>query len=210
MWDAVRGPLEAAGWDVLAPELGDGPSLGAWAERVLADVDGQLVPVGSSMGGYLAFELWRRAPERIAALALVGTRPGADAPEARAGRAATLALLESEGVEAHWSGLGPKLTAAPSDRAREIALDQDPARLANAVAAMRDRPDSTSLLPEIGVPVLVVAGGKDAIIPPAEAEAMAAALPNARLVLLPGGHLPPLERPDELARELLAFLAEVG
>ena len=77
--------------------------------------------------------------------------------------------------------------------------------------AIRDREDSTALLPGIAVPVLVVAGEEDALIPPAESEAMAAALPNARLVLYPGaGHLPPVERPDELSVELLAFLEETA
>jgi pimeloyl-ACP methyl ester carboxylesterase len=211
MWDEVRGPLEAAGWEVRAPELGDGESMAAWAERILADIDGPLVPVGSSMGGYLAFELWRQAPERIAGLGLVGTRPGADSPEAREAREATLRLVADGGVEALWEQVGPKLTAEPSARAREIALSQDPARVATAVAVIRDREDSTALLPEIGVPVLIVAGAEDALIPPAESEAMALALPDARLVLLPGsGHLPPLERSAELVDELLRFLGELA
>jgi 3-oxoadipate enol-lactonase len=207
MWDDVRAPLEAAGWEVRALELGNGDSMAAWAERILADTDGPLVPVGSSMGGYLAFELWRQAPERIAGLGLVGTRPGADSAEAREGREATLRLVAEGGLAALWEQIGPKLTAAPSERAREIALAQDPGRVAAAVAAIRDRPDSTALLPEIGVPALIVAGAEDALIPPSESLAMTRALPNARLVLMPGvGHLPPLERPEELAGELLGFL----
>ena len=211
MWDDVRAQLETGGWDVHAPELGDGDSMAAWASAILAETDGPLVPVGSSMGGYLAFELWRQAPERIAGLGLVGTKPGADSAEAKEAREATLRLVADGGVEALWEQLGPKLTAEPSARARDLVLAQDPGRVAAAVAAIRDRPDSTPLLPEIGVPALVVAGTEDALIPPSESEAMAAALPNARLVLLPGcGHLPPLERPDELTGELLRFLGELA
>ncbi len=210
MWDGVGGPLEAAGWEVDAPQLGDGETMAAWASSILAGTDGPLVPVGSSMGGYLAFELWRQAPERVAGLGLVGTRPGADSPEAREGREATLRLLAEGGLAALWEQVGAKLTAEPHARAREIALGQDEARVVNAVRAIRDREDSTALLPEIGVPVLVVAGEADALIPPAESVAMADVLPKARLVLMPGsGHLPPLERPDELTAELLAFLGEL-
>ncbi|MDQ3859328.1 MAG: alpha/beta hydrolase, partial [Actinomycetota bacterium] len=81
MWTDTKRALEGAGWPVSAPDLPGPdaePSLGAWADRVLASTDGRLVPVGASMGGYLAFELWRRARERIAALVLVATRAGAD------------------------------------------------------------------------------------------------------------------------------------
>jgi 3-oxoadipate enol-lactonase len=218
MWADVKRTLEGAGYAVSAPDLPGPeaePTLGAWAEHVLRMVDGPLVPAGSSMGGYLAFELWRRARERIAGLALVGTRAAGETPESRRGRDETIKLLEDEGVPALWARLGPNLfspDAAPDlvSRAREIALEQGTTRLTAAVAAIRDRPDSTALLPEIDVPVLVVAGEDDAIVPPAEAGAMAAALPNARLVRIPNaGHLVALERPDEVARELLAFLARL-
>lgn len=216
MWAEVKGALEDAGYAVSAPDLPGPeaePSLGAWAERLLRTIDGPLIPVGSSMGGYLAFELWRRARERIAGLALVGTRATGETPESRRGRDETIRLLEEEGVPALWARLGPNLFSsdAASDvvsRAREIALEQGTTRLTAAVVAIRDRPDSTELLGEIDVPVLIVAGEQDAIVPPAEAEAMAAALPNARLVRIPNaGHLVALERPDEVARELVAFLA---
>jgi 3-oxoadipate enol-lactonase len=207
MWDDVRSQLAAADWASEAPELGDGDTMGAWASAILAGTEGPLVPVGSSMGGYLAFELWRQAPERIAGLGLVGTRPGADSPEAREAREATLRLLAEAGVGALWEQMERKLTAEPVDG---LAPNCDQTRVVNAVKAIRDREDSTALLPELDVPVLVVAGEADALIPPAESEAMAAALPYARLVLMPAvGHLPPVERPDELSAELLAFFGDL-
>lgn len=211
MWSSVRARLEAAGWNTATPELGDGDTMAGWAESILAQTEGPIVPVGSSMGGYLAFELWRQAPERIAGIGLVGTKAGADTPEAKEGRNSTIELVGESGVGALWGLLGEKLTAEPSQQAAEIALEQHPGRVVNAVKAIRDRPDSTALLPEIGVPVLVVAGEADAMIPPSESEAMAKALPNVRLVLLPGvGHLPSLEAPDALSAELLAFLEEIA
>ena len=218
MWSGQRAALEVAGYHVTAPDL-PGPeaerTIGAWADRLLVSTDGPLVPVGVSMGGYVAFELWRRARERIAGLVLVDTRPGADTAEAREARDANIRLLEEEGALVLWERLADKLFAPGADpdvvaRARELALEQGVTRLAAALAAMRDRADSTPLLAEIDVPALVVAGDGDALIPPSEAERMADALPRARLVLLRGaGHLPPLERPDEFNDALLSFLAEV-
>jgi 3-oxoadipate enol-lactonase len=219
MWNETKQALEQAGWHVSAPDLPGPeaePTLAAWAERVLHGGEGRIVPVGVSMGGYLAFELWRRARERIAALVLVDTRAGAESAESRRGRDETLELLDEVGVHAVWGRLEGRLFAPGArrevvERARELALEQGAERLAAAVTAIRDREDSTELLAEIDVPVLVVTGEDDTIAPPAEAEAMADALPRARLVRIPGaGHLPPLERPDDFTRALLAFLDEVA
>jgi 3-oxoadipate enol-lactonase len=218
MWSEAKEALEAEGWHVSAPDLPGPeaePTLEAWAEHVLGLADGPLVPVGVSMGGYLAFELWRQARERIAGLVLVGTRASGETDESRRGRDESIALLHESGVGAVWEGLEGRLFAAGTSdevraRAREIALEQGVTRLAAALAAIRDRPSSTELLGEIDVPALVVAGDEDAIVPKGEAEAMAEALPRARLVRMSNaGHLVPLERPEELNRGLLSFLAEL-
>jgi 3-oxoadipate enol-lactonase len=219
MWAETKHALEEGDWHVSAPDLPgpeSEPSLDAWAEHVLALGDGPLVPVGTSMGGYLAFELWRRARDRIAGLGLVGTRASGETDESRRGRDESIELLHGAGVAALWEGLEERLFAASTGpdaraQAREIALEQGVTRLAAALAAIRDRPDSTPLLAEIDVPVLVVAGAEDAIVPRGEAEEMAAALPDGRFVRIEGaGHLVPLERPHELNRELLSFLGALA
>ncbi len=219
MWAPQREAVEQAGYETALPDLPGpeaGRSLAEWSERLLRVFDGSFVAVGSSMGGYVAFDLWRRARERIDALVLVGTRAGADTDEARRARDENIRILEESGVPALWELLRPKLfspDAAPDvvASAREIALEQGPTRLAAALAAIRDRPDSTPLLAAIDVPVLVVTGEQDALIPPTESEALANALPNARLVRIAhAGHLPPLERPDDFNRALLSFLEEVA
>ena len=219
MWDGQRGALEAAGHEVVAPDLpGPAPELGfdAWARRVLALVDGNFVPVGCSMGGYLAFELWRQAPERIAALALVDTRATPDTPEQREARNDAIRLLGEAGRGVFWDDLAPRLFAAGAEpavvaRAREIALEQPVTGLVAAQETIRDRPDSRPTLAGFDGPVVMLVGEEDAMTPPADAEAMAAAVDGARLVRVAGaGHLSPLERPDEVAEALVAFLAEVS
>jgi 3-oxoadipate enol-lactonase len=219
MWAETKHALEEAGYHVTAPDLPGPeaePSLSAWAERLLSATDDRLVPVGVSMGGYLAFELWRRAPERIAALVLADTRAGGETEESRKTRDENIRILDEDGVPALWERLAGKLFSPETPgnvvaQARELALEQGSIRLAAALAAMRDRPGSTELLAEIDVPVLVVVGEDDALTPPSEAEATAEALPNARLARIArGGHLAPLERPGAFAAELLPFLAEVA
>ena len=219
MWDGQRAVLEAAGHRVVAPRLpGPEPELGfdVWARRVLGLVEGHFVPVGCSMGGYLAFELWRQARERIPALGLLDTRATPDTPEQRVTRDDAIRLLGEAGREAFWDDLAPKLFSAGADpavvaRAREIALEQPVTGLVAAQETIRDRPDSRPTLATIDVPVLVLVGEEDGVTPPEDAKAMAAAIDRSRLVRVTGaGHLAPLERPDEVAEALAGFLAEVS
>jgi len=216
MWEAQEPAFEAEGYPVLAPNLpGREPetSFGVWVERVLGVVDGPFVPVGISMGGYLAFELWRQAGERIPALVLADTRAGADTPEGREARGEQILLLGEAGFDPFWEGLAPKLFAPGADpdlveRARAIAAEQPITGLVAALEALRDRPDSRETLQTIDSPALVLVGTEDALTPPSESEAMVAALPRARLVTLPGaGHLTALERPEEFNQAVLDFLA---
>lgn len=215
MWESQRSALEAAGHRVAAPDLpGEPPVVGfdAWARRVLGGVDGDLVPVGCSMGGYLAFELWRQARGRIRGLALLDSRATPDTPEQRQARDDTIRLLEEDGFEPFWDQLAPRLFGSGADRrvvarARALAAEQPLSRLVAALETLRDRPDSRPLLATIDVPALVAVGEDDALTPPADAREMAAAIPNARLATIrSAGHLAPLERPEEVAATLVDFL----
>ena len=219
MWDGIAPAVVDAGYEVVAPDLpGEELELGfpAWARRVLALVDGPFVPVGSSMGGYLAFELWRQARDRIPAMALVGTRATADSPEQRLARDDSIRLLGEAGREPFWKELAPRLFAEGVDpavvaRAHELALAQPITALVTVQETIRDRVDSRPTLAAIDVPVLVLVGDEDRLTPPADAEAMAGALADARLTRIPdAGHLAPLERPETVARELVSFLNEVA
>jgi 3-oxoadipate enol-lactonase len=217
MWDGQVPALEQAGYGVVAPNLPGRepePDLESWAARILELLPGDFVPVGVSMGGYLAFELWRQAPSRIPALALLDTRATADDEAGRAARDETIRLLREEGFDPFWDGLAQKLFAPGVSEdvvagARAIAAEQPVESLVAAVEAMRERPDSIQTLPEIGVPTLVVVGEEDALTPPDAAKEIVGGLLHARYAEIQGaGHLTPLERPDEVQEELLLFLHE--
>jgi pimeloyl-ACP methyl ester carboxylesterase len=219
MWDHLTATLEEAGYPVLAPDLpGDEPELGfdVWAQRVLGLVEGPFVPVGCSMGGYLAFELWRQAPERIAALVLVDTRATPDAPAQRVARDDSIRVLGEAGHEAFWVDLAPKIFAESADpavveRARTIAFEQPLTGLVATQETIRDRADSRPTLATIDVPVLVLVGEEDKLTPPADSEAMVVALPNARFSRIPNaGHLAPFEQPEAVAGAVREFLQEVA
>jgi 3-oxoadipate enol-lactonase len=219
MWDGVQPTLESAGFEVAAPNLpGAELELGfeAWAARVLGVVEGPFVPVGSSMGGYLAFELWRRARERIPAVALVDTRATPDSPEQREARDDSIRLLGEAGREPFWEELAPRLFASGADpalveAARALTLEQPITALVTAQETIRDRVDSRPTLPTLDVPVLVLVGEEDRLTPPSDSEAMVAVLPNARFSRIAGaGHLAPLERPEAVAGLLVDFLQEVS
>jgi pimeloyl-ACP methyl ester carboxylesterase len=219
MWSAQRRALEAAGYDVVAPDLPGAEAdigFGSWAERVLGEVEGDFFPVGISMGGYLSFELWRRAQARIPALVLADTRAAADTPEQQQARDDTIRLLGEDGFEPFWGGLAPKLFSAGADaevvaQGRALAAEQPITGLVAALMTLRDRDDSTSTLLTIDVPVLIVVGEEDTLTPPSDAAELEDGIRQARLVRIPGaGHLTPLEQPEEFNRALLSFLDEVA
>src|SRR6186997_1830764 len=133
MWKGQEPVFEEAGYEVIAPSLpgrdAADSTLSSWASRVLDLLPGDFIPVGVSMGGYLAFELWRQAPKRIPALVLADTRANADDEAGRVGRDKTIRLLREEGFDAFWEDLAPKLFSAEVspdvvERARAIASDQ--------------------------------------------------------------------------------------
>jgi pimeloyl-ACP methyl ester carboxylesterase len=92
------------------------------------------------------------------------------------------------------------------ERVRRIILRQKPETVEADLSAMRDRADSRPALATLGIPALVVVGAEDTLTPPADSEAMASAIPGARLATIPGaGHLAPMERPGAVAAALSEF-----
>lgn len=220
MWEGevayLRGRLP-----VLAPHY-LGLPLGEAAEGVLREMDEagleEAVFVGLSMGGYLIFELWRRAPERVLGLVLADTRAGADTEEARKNRYALRERVLREGVGFLPEALLPTHLGRSTregrpevvEKAKGLILEASPEAVAASLLALAQRPDSTPLLPGIRRPALVLVGEEDTLTPPEEAKALARALPEARMLILPeAGHLANLENPKAFRTALLGFLAEV-
>jgi pimeloyl-ACP methyl ester carboxylesterase len=168
---------------------------------------------GLSMGGYVAFALFRQAPARFAAMILADTRSQADTPQAREARLQLRALLAARGPSAVADQMLPKLlspSAAPETvaAARQMIESADPAAIDAAIGALMARPDSTPDLPRMTRGTLVIVGEDDAITPAADARAMQNAIPRSTLTVIPGaGHLSNLERPDIFSRALGDFLA---
>jgi 3-oxoadipate enol-lactonase len=171
---------------------------------------------GLSMGGYAAFALVRRHPERLRALVLADTRSGADSPEARATRAAQAERVRRDGAASIADAVLPKLLGATSHRDRpelvarvRQAIEANPPQgIADALAGLAARADSTPILREIRVPTLVMVGEEDAITPRAEAEALHRGIAGSRLAIVPqAGHLSNMENPGEFNRQLRSFLA---
>jgi pimeloyl-ACP methyl ester carboxylesterase len=193
------------------------PSLDAWADQLEATLDEMLgrSPVvigGLSMGGYVALRMAERHPHRLDALILADTRAGADSADGRAARDAAISAVDRDGVAAVVDGLIPRLFSDGVDRevrasARELMLGQTPEGVQTALAAMRDRPDSTAVLSRLEIPTLVVVGAEDELTPPSEAEAMARQLPCSWLVKIPrAGHLANLEAPAAFAGAITGFV----
>jgi 3-oxoadipate enol-lactonase len=172
------------------------------------------------MGGYVAFELVRRCRARIMGLVLVDTRAEADSADARRRRESAAQQAREHGAAAIADDMLPDMLA-PGTKERDPALVDRVWRLMaatpvpgiiGALSAMRDRPDSTALLPALGdIPTLVLVGAEDRITPPDGARVMADRIPGAHLVVVPGaGHLTPLEAPEATTTEVRRFLARIA
>lgn len=176
-----------------------------------------VVVAGLSMGGYVAFEFVRQFPQRVRALGLCSTRAAADTPEQREQRMTTAERIRREGLEPLASSMLTRLlgkTSLASNQALAAAVSRqilanDPHGVAEALLAMAQRGDSTTLLASIACPTLIVAGEEDAFIAPEQAEQMQRQIPQAQLAVIPNaGHLVNLEQPAAFHQALERFLRD--
>jgi 3-oxoadipate enol-lactonase len=175
-----------------------------------------IVLVGFSMGGYIAWQFVRNYASRLRALVQCDTKAAADTQEARAGRLKMAEKVAEWGSSRVAEMMGPKLFAARTFETkpdvvaaiRRIVERTSPAAIAAAQRGMAARPDMTSFLPNIKLPTLVVGGAEDAISPPQEMRAIAAAIPNAQFFEIPNaGHMTTMENAQAVNSALLEFVA---
>jgi len=170
------------------------------------------VVCGLSMGGYVAFEVWRRFRDRVIGFVLANTRAGADTQEAAANRRALAERLRHEGKDFFRDGPPGLLSDGASDdlraRVRAMIADQPAEAIAAASLGMAERPDSEGDLRGIDVPTLVITGSKDTLIPSAVTAEMSERIPGARLSVIEGaGHLSNLEDPETFTPPLAEHLS---
>lgn len=173
--------------------------------------------VGHSLGGYVALAFARMYVERVERLALACSRIVADTPQRAHARNASAQELERDGINAQTiaQSLDALFLATTRDKmpetiekARKILENCDPRGLASMMRGMALRDSSEDIAPELRMPVLLIASRQDPIVPPEEAEAMAAAFPAACLAWMEhSGHIPMLEEPERVARLLAEFTA---
>ena len=176
----------------------------------------QAIVGGCSMGGYAAFAFARRHPTRLRGLVLQDTRATADTPEARKGRGELADKVLKQGAAAAAEAFLPKLVGETTKKENpglvakleEVIQRTSPRGIADALAGLAARADSTPFLREIRVPTLVVCGEEDVITPVSDSQAIQRGIADAKLKVIPkAGHLSNMENSTAFNEALLSFLA---
>lgn len=193
----------------------EGETIAEIAAAILRDAPPRFALGGLSMGGYIALEVVRQAPDRVARLALLDTSARPDTPEQTERRQGLIARAAAGDYEGVLTAVLPNLLHP--DHRDDTALIDLMARMGRVVGpdgfarqqgAIIGRIDSRPSLPAIHVPTLVLVGDQDGVTPPEHAREMAAAIPEAELVIIPdAGHVSTLEQPDAVNAALLDWLS---
>jgi pimeloyl-ACP methyl ester carboxylesterase len=189
-------------------------NMGAIARRILAEAPPRFALAGHSMGGYIAFEIMRQAPERVAKLALLNTQARPDTPEAIERRQGMIKVIESGGFSAATDTLYAILvhTSRRDDAAlkkivHEMAEDIGPEAFVRQVTAVMARADSRPTLATIACPTLVLTSDQDSVISNSLSVEIADGIFGAKLVTIANcGHLSQIEQPQAVAAALIEWL----
>lgn len=228
MWDSQLS-LAERGWRIVVPELrgfgdaaGDPPttSIDDYAGDTIDLLDNlhiykDVVVCGLSMGGYVAFAMFRHAPTYFRAMVLADTRSQGDPPEAVVNRKNMQQLVREKGQAAVADALLPKLiceatrtgNSGVAERLRAQITGNSVASIVGALDALMTRPDSTPMLSAMRIPVQIIVGDQDALTPPPMSEQMHHDIPGSELAVIPGaGHMSNMEQPAAFNDVLGRFL----
>ena len=189
-------------------------SMAGIARRILAEAPPRFALAGHSMGGYIAFEIMRQAPQRVAKLALINTQARPDTPEATERRRGLMARTRAGEYHAVLDDLFPGLVhpsrrddAALRRLLHEMGDDIGADAFVRQQAAIIGRADSRPTLAMISCPTLVLTGDADNTIPNSLSVEMAEGIAGAKLVILADcGHMPQPEQPQATADALVEWM----
>lgn len=214
LWREQIGALED-GFSIQVAEHHLDDNLPDSARRILDKAPARFSLAGLSMGGYIAFEIWKQAPERVERMALLDTRATKDTPEETQRRKDLLALAD----RGRFTGISERLMPLfihedrlsdrdLTDAIVQMAADTGKDGFIRQTRALMARPDARALCKTIDVPTLVLCGRQDALTPVAMHEEMADLMPDSNLVVIENcGHLSTMETPDEVTRAMRNWLA---
>ncbi len=232
LWDQQISSL-SRNYHLIAPDLrghgesdpGTGPNtMEAMAQDCAGLLDQlhihqPLVLCGLSMGGYVGFAFYKLFKERLAGLILASTRAANDSPQARQNREQVIRTVQSEGPEPVIASMVGKLLSQNTQQHQPGILAQAVSIMHSGISTqtiisdqlgMLQREDFTPMLSSIDLPVMVIHGSEDQIVPIAEAQQVQAAIPGSRLVMIPGAaHLANLEEADLFNQAAATFLKTI-
>ncbi len=214
MWGGLAAMLSPHPVGHYLPTLAD--TMPALAADLLRHAPPRFALAGLSMGGILAMEVLRQAPDRVERLALLDTNPCAEAPEVQAKRQGQInralsgrlaAVIKTE-MKPNYLAPGPD-KGAILDLCLDMALSLGPQVFARQSRALRDRPDQQQTLAAYRGPALVLMGAQDRLCPLARHQLMHRLMPQSRLSLVAGAaHLPTLENPKDTFADLIRWLED--
>jgi len=213
MWQAQIDNLENA---VTVPRIDAYDNFPDMARAVLRDAPDNFALAGLSLGGILAFEIWRQAPHRVSALALLDTNPFADTDEKQSRRYLQIEqVLGGELRRVAVESLKPFYLAESNRNDEELlntildmALDLGPQVFRRQSLALANRADSVATLADIDCPTTIICGSEDSLCPPSYHEFMAEHIKGSRYVVIDNcGHLASMEQPEAVTKELLRLFS---
>jgi pimeloyl-ACP methyl ester carboxylesterase len=212
VWQDVVIRLSAKNWSCNHVDYRDQHRIADMADVALNSATGRVIPIGLSIGGMVALDIWREAPDRVAAMALFDTNADSDTVERKSRRDAQITHASQHGMASlAASALIPSYDLQTIAHAKIVISMTEAQTIDNLIAqsnALTHRRDMWPHLANIAVPTLFTCGKNDHLCPPELHERMAAFVNMGLFQIIPNaGHLASLDAPDYVANMLLAWLS---